>query len=125
MKRITGLTVIILGLTALTTPHSPAKEIVEIRLRGHFFPAPATIPITVAVEPGADNRSLIVEADSDDYYRSSMIELDGEREKRLHTVEFKSLPAGEYVLRAQVRSKTDVLGTAVNELVVTGITPER
>ena len=63
--------------------------------------------------------------DSEDYFRSSGVELDGEKEKRLHSVEFKSLPAGEYTLRAQVLSKQDVLGTATGGLVVTGITPER
>ena len=83
------------------------------------------MPITVAVEPGASNRALVVEADGDDYFRSSMIELDGEREKRLHTVEFRNLPAGEYKLRAQVRSRSAVRGTAVEELVVTGLTQER
>ena len=125
MKRFAGFTVVILALTALTAPRVPAKEIVEIRIRGHYWPAPATVPITIAVEPGANNRALIVEADSDDYYRSSSIELDGENEKRLHLVEFKSLPAGDYVVRAQVKSKSQVLGTAVNELVVTGATLER
>ena len=109
---------------AMTTPPSPAREIVEIRVRGHYFSAPATVPITVAVEPGAQNRMLIVEADSEDYFRSSGVELAGENEKRLHSVEFKSLPAGEYTIRAEVRSKTDVLGSAVGGLVVTGTTPE-
>jgi hypothetical protein len=102
---------------------APAKQVVEIRVRGHFFAAPATIPLTIAVEPGASNRALVVEADSDDYYRSSTIELDGENEKRLHSLELRNLPAGAYVLRAQVRSKSEILGTAVNELVVTGMTP--
>jgi hypothetical protein len=125
VTRFTGFTVVILALTALTAPRLPAKEIVEIRIRGYYWLAPATIPITIAVEPGANNRALIVEADSDDYYRSSSIELDGENEKRLHLVEFKSLPAGDYVVRAQVKSKSQVLGTAVNELIVTGVTPER
>jgi hypothetical protein len=109
---------------AMTTPPSPAREIVEIRVRGHYFSAPATVPITVAVEPGAQNRMLIVEADSEDYFRSSGVELAGENEKRLHSVEFKSLPAGEYTIRAEVRSKSDVLGSAVGGLVVTGTTPE-
>jgi len=63
-----------------------------------------------------------VEADSDDYYRSSSIELDGDKEKRLHSVELRSLPAGEYVVRAQVKSKSDVLGSAVQDLVVMGLT---
>ena len=110
---------------AMTTPPSPAREIVEIRVRGHYFSAPATVPITVAVEPGAQNRMLVVEADSEDYFRSSGVELAGENEKRLHAVEFKSLPAGEYTIRAEVRSKSEVLGTAVGALVVTGTAPER
>ena len=110
---------------AISAPRSPAKEVVEIRVRGHYFAAPATVPITVAVEPGAQNRMLIVEADGDDYFRSSGVELAGEKEKRLHSVEFKSLPAGQYTIRAQVLSKSEVLGSAVGGLVVTGMTPER
>ncbi len=123
--RITLLAAVPLVIASLVTIPTTAKQVVEIRVRGHFFAAPATVPVTIAVEPGASNRSLVVEADSDDYYRSSTIELDGENEKRLHVVEFRGLPAGEYVLRAQVKSKSDVLGTAMNELVVTGMTPEQ
>ena len=125
MKRLTRVALVILGLTTLTSPYLPAKEVVEITIRGHFYPAPATVPITIAVEPGEDNRALTVEMESDDFYRSSMLELDGKNEKRLHMVEFKSLPPGAYVVRAQVKSKSQVLGTAVNELVVTGQIPER
>ena len=122
--RKTLFTAALLIVSALTAGRSPAKEIVEIRVRGHYYSAPATVPIVVAVEPGERNRALVVEADGDDYYRSSEIELDGDKEKRLHSIEFKSLPAGEYVLRAQVRSKTEVLGKAQAGLVVTGLTPQ-
>lgn len=104
---------------------APAEEIVEIRVRGHYYAAPATVPIVVAVEPRAENRTLVIEADGEDYFRSSEVELNGEKEKRLHSLEFTSLPAGAYVLRAKVRSKSAVLGTAVREFVVTGIIPER
>src|SRR5687767_14745230 len=123
--RTTIVTTGLIVLGALSVPQSPAKEIVEIKVHGYYFAAPATVPITVAVEPGAQNRMLVIEVDSEDYFRSSGVELDGENEKRLHSVEFKSLPAGEYTLRAQVLSKQDVLGTATGGLVVTGITPER
>ena len=114
------LSALILALGALSTPPSPAKSIVEIRVRGHYYAAPATIPLIVAVEPGADNRALVVEMDGEDYYRSSEIELEGDKDKRLHTLQFKSLPAGNYSLRAQVRSQTKVLGRAEADLVVTG-----
>lgn len=110
---------------AISAPRSPAQELVEIRVTGRYFTAPATVPITVAIEPGAKNRMLIVEADSEDYFRSSGVELAGEKEKRLHSVEFKSLPAGQYTIRAQVLSQDEVLGSAVGSLVVTGMIPER
>ena len=122
MKRIIFVTAIMLLVGPPGAPRTPAKQVVEIIVRGHFFSAPATVPITIAVEPAADNRVLVVEADSDDYYRSSSIELDGDKEKRLHSVELRSLPAGEYVVRAQVKSKSDVLGSAVQDLVVMGLT---
>ena len=125
MRRTACLTIAILSLAAFAAPRSPAKEIVEIRVRGHYYAAPATVPFIVAVEPGTDNRALVVEADGEDYYRSSEIELDGDKEKRLHTVQFKSLPAGNYVLRAQVKSKTRILGSAEAGFVVTGLTDEQ
>jgi hypothetical protein len=118
------VTIGLVVLGAFSVPQLPAKEIVEIKVHGYYFAAPATVPITVAVEPDEKNRMLVVEVDSDDYFRSSAVELDGDKEKRLHSVEFKSLPAGEYTLRAQVRSSTNVLGSATGGLVVTGMTPE-
>jgi hypothetical protein len=123
--RKTVVTAVFLAFVALSAVGSRAKELVEIRVRGYYYAAPATVSLVVAVEPGARNRALLVEADGEDYYRSSEIELDGDREKRLHTIEFRSLPAGDYVLRAQVRSKTELLGKAEAGLVVTGLTAER
>ena len=120
--RATILTVVLLVLGALSVERSPAKEMVEIRVSGRYYAAPATVSLVVAVEPGERNRALLVEADGEDYYRASEIELDGDKEKRLHSIEFKSLPAGAYILRAQVRSKTAIIGKAEADLVVTGIT---
>ena len=121
MKRTVALTTLILGLIGAATIAGDAAEMLQIRLRGHYYAEPATVQITVAVEPAADNRSLVIEADGDNYFRSSALVLDGQKEKRLHSVEFKNLPAGSYTLRAQVRSSQDVLATATQDLVVTGI----
>lgn len=122
--RTSILTGLIFVLAAATTPRLPAKELIEIRMRGHYFAAPATIPVTVAVEPAANNRTLIVEVDGEDYFRSSGKDLDGENERRFHTVEFRNLPAGRYALRARVMSTSAVLGSAVEGLVVTGMSTE-
>ncbi len=97
-----------------------ASDAVEIRLHGRYFVAPATVRILVAVEPHAENRTLRVAADGDSMYCSSDRTLRGAGEKRLHTVEFKDLPAGRYMLRAEVRSAHKVRGSASYDLVVVG-----
>jgi hypothetical protein len=95
-----------------------AQDVVEIRLRGRFFNDPATVRITIAVQPNAENRALRIEADGDMMYRSSEVLLEGEHDKRIHTVEFKNLPAGQYTIRAAVLSTEEVRGAAEDFLVV-------
>jgi hypothetical protein len=112
---------LILVLTAAAAVRALAGELVEIRLRGHYFSEPATVQITVAVEPDAANRVLRIEADGDRLYRSTELTLSGDADKRLHTVEFKNLPAGEYELRAEVLGADSVRGMATQELVVAGM----
>jgi hypothetical protein len=96
-----------------------AEDVVELRIRGRYFSDPATVRITVAVEPNADNRTLRIEADGDRLFRSSEVVLDGENGKKVHTVEFKNLPAGSYTIRAAVLSTAQVRGAA-EEFVVVG-----
>jgi hypothetical protein len=113
----TPLTTALIGAAAFQVL---AADVVEIRLRGHFFTEPATLEITVAVEPDAANRTLRIEADGDRLFRSTEVKLDGDADKRIHTVEFKNLPAGSYELRAEVFSHDKVRGMATQELVVAG-----
>ena len=124
MRRIiTWTTLTALFITLLITTAAVAGnagEVVTIRLRGHYFSEPATVRITVAVEPAENHRALVIEADGEHYFRSSAVMLSGETDKRLHSVEFKNLPAGTYILRAQIRSSAEVLATATEDLVVTG-----
>lgn len=101
-----------------------AADIVEIRVSGRYFSEPATVRITVAVEPDAANRTLRIEADGDRLYRSTEVTLEGATEKRLHTIEFKNLPAGEYELRAEVLSANAVRAMASEELMVIGTAGE-
>jgi hypothetical protein len=109
----------VLIIASLAVPGS-ASQIVEIRLRGHYFSAPATVVVNIAIEPGVDNYRLVIEADSPKFFRSSKIELTGVDERRIHTIQFKNLPEGAYLLRAEVQSRTAVLGQASQELTVMG-----
>ena len=112
--------VLIVPLVAFSGSAGSAKDNVEIRLNGRFFAEPATVQLIVAVEPNSENRRLRVEADGDSMYRSTEIDLAGENEQRLHTVEFKNLSAGGYTLRAQVLSTSSIRSQAEQEIMVTG-----
>lgn len=117
MTRWTALTV---SLVALAGAAGSAKDDVEIRLSGHYFAAPATVQMIIAVEPSAENRTLRVEADGDNMFCSTEVQLAGDKERRLHTIQFKNLAAGEYTLRAQVLSKSSVRSEATQAIMVTG-----
>jgi hypothetical protein len=110
---------IAIAVVAFLSVLTAGRQVVEIRLRGHYYPEPATVRMTVAVEPHQHNRLLRIEADSETMYRATEVELTGETDKRLHSIEFRNLAAGSYVLRAEVLSSTRVLGQATQQLVVT------
>jgi hypothetical protein len=118
-RTLAGLSLGVL-VGAMTMMPGDAAEVVDLRLHGHYFAEPATVHVMITVEPDAENRLLRIEADSRELFRASEIALDGAAEKRIHTIQFKNLPAGRYLLRAEVRSATQIRGTDQQELTVTG-----
>jgi|SRR5437762_67797 len=82
--------------------------------------APAHLTVRTTVEPDPDNRALEIVIDSPDFYRSSLIQLEGDRAPRTSIIEFRSVPGGSYQIsarllgqsgesRAYVRHVVDVL----------------
>lgn len=64
--------------------------------------APANLVVRTTVEADADNRSIEIVAESPDFYRSSEIQLEGDKAARTTTFEFRSLPSGTYEVRAKL-----------------------
>jgi hypothetical protein len=120
VRNIIRFTALMLPLVALSGSAGSAKENVEIRLSGHFFSEPATVQMIVAVEPAAENHTLRVEADGENMFCATELPLAGDKEQRLHTIQFKNLAAGDYTLRAQVLSNSSVRSQAEQEIMVTG-----
>lgn len=108
------------ALCTFTFVPGDAAGVVELQLHGHYFAEPATVHVTITVEPDQANRLLRIEADSAQMFRASDITLNGANEKRIHTLQFKNLPAGHYTLRAEVHSASALRGAAQQELTVTG-----
>ena len=74
--------------------------------------APSNILVEAYVEPDADNRELSVVVDSETFYSSSTIALNGAQAARATRVTFRMLPAGVYRVRVTVIGSTGPRGTA-------------
>lgn len=79
-----------------------ARDSVGVRVTPSISMAPATIRVYVTVEPDANNRELVVQADSGLFFTSSTVQLDGDKAPRLQSFVLKELPAGNYTIAAQV-----------------------
>lgn len=67
--------------------------------------APANLTMRATIVPDNRNRVLQIIAESDGYYRSSEIQLDGERAPRTTLVHFKSVPGGVYEVSAMLKGE--------------------
>ena len=95
-----------------------AQDSLKIQLNGRYYAEPASVDVLVAVEPSKDNRTLRVEADGVDFFRSSDLPLTGETERKYHTVMFRNIPAGDYIIRAVLLNGKRELATTQAQLMV-------
>ena len=79
-----------------------AGERMTIKVSPAVAFAPANLVVRTTVEADADNRSIEIVAESSDFYRSSEIQLEGDKAARTTTFEFRSLPPGTYEVRAKL-----------------------
>ena len=83
--------------------------------------APSDMVVRVHVAPEAANRAVVIVADSGEYYRSSVVQLDGESGPRMIVLELRSVPGGDYQIRAAVvDSAGHELGSVRREAIVLG-----
>jgi hypothetical protein len=84
--------------------------------------APANLIVKALIPADADNRAVQIIAESEQFYRSSEVHLDGDRAPRTNVIEFRSLPPGVYEVtaillgsagreRASVRQEINVIAT--------------
>ncbi|MCC7415650.1 MAG: hypothetical protein IT176_00805 [Acidobacteria bacterium] len=89
-------------------------------LRMHVSPtiglASTKVWVTTRVDVDREHRAIEVIAESDRFYRSSEIELDGARAPRVNVFELRGLPAGVYDVRVVLK------GEAGRELAATTAT---
>jgi hypothetical protein len=95
--------VVLFGILMLVgTLRLGAGERIMLKVSPAVAFAPANLVVRATIPADADNRAVEIVAESDDFYRSSEIQLEGERAARTNMFEFRSLPPGTYEVRANL-----------------------
>ena len=102
-------------LVASTTLTVGAGERITLKVSPAVAFAPANLVVRATVEADADNRAIEIVAESPDFYRSSEIQLQGDKAARTSTFEFRSLPPGTYEVRAKLLSASGQTRAAVRQ----------
>jgi len=62
--------------------------------------APASVLVRAIVERDAKNRQLEIVADSESFYRRTVVDLDGEQAPKVNELRLVDVPGGEYEITA-------------------------
>jgi hypothetical protein len=101
-KALALASIILVSSLATTASADDPERPLHVRISPTMAHAPADLYIYVSVARRPDNRLLRVSAESDDFFRSSETQLDGENSARVTVVRFRELPPGDYQIRAEL-----------------------
>ena len=82
-----------------------------------FGPAPSAVRVQAIVAPAAENRGLLIVIDSDDYFRSSTLPLDGDAASRVHVADFRSVPEGVHRITVALLDRQGERRAVVNDAI--------
>jgi len=80
--------------------------------------APASVVVRAIVEHDPDNRVLEIVADSSDFYRRTVVELDGEHAPKTNELKLNDIPGGQYMITATLVTAHGDQTTARRSIVV-------
>lgn len=97
---------VLIGILLISAAPLGAGERLVVRVTPAVAFAPANLNVRATVEANEANRSMEIIAESEDFYRSSEVALDGDRAPRTTMFVFRSLPEGAYQVRAVLRNSS-------------------
>lgn len=106
-----------LGLAA-GSGEATTNDKLTLQVSPNVSNAPSDVTVKAIVLPDADNRWLHIEADSGAFYRSSAIQLDGDKAPTINEFKFSNLPGGNYSVSAVLRDNQGAETTVRRTLIV-------
>ena len=117
MKQLVLVLLLLSGGVAVVAALQP----ITVAVRPTVTSAQGSTRVLVRVDSNETNRQLVWEVDGADYYRSSSIQLDGASAPRSFFFTVRSVPEGEYSVRATVIRNNDSKIIAETKMVVVGM----
>jgi hypothetical protein len=81
-----------------------ATEKLSLQVTPNVSNAPSNVVVKATVAKDAANRWLHIEADSGAFYRSSAIQLDGDKAPTVTEIRLSNLPSGKYAVSAVLQT---------------------
>ena len=104
-------------LLAATTSSLGAGAQLTMKVSPEVAYAPADLVVQASIEASPENRALEVVVDSPDFYRSSLIELEGELAPRTTVFKLRNLPGGRYVVTTRLLGVSGQLRSTARQTV--------
>jgi hypothetical protein len=82
-----------------------AGDRLTLRVTPNVSSAPSTVNVRAIITPNVDNRVLHIQADSGEFYRSSDVQLEGDKAPMVTELQLKNLPSGDYTVVAVLRDR--------------------
>ena len=98
--------------------HGTAGEKLQLQVTPAVSMAPASVIVRAIVEHDADNRSLEIVADSEGFYRRSVVDLDGAQAPKVNELRLVDVPGGEYDITATLYDDHGVRTNARRSIMV-------
>jgi len=116
---VSGLVVTaVLLATAPILPVVHGAERLDLRVSPMVSLAPASVVVRAIVEQDPHNRGLEIVADSSDFYRRTVVDLDGEQAPRTTELKLVDIPGGRYEVSATLYMQDGTSMTVRREVMV-------
>jgi hypothetical protein len=79
-----------------------AGEKITMKASPEISFGPTNLTIRTSTEHDAANRAMEIVIDSEDFYRSSTIQLEGAQAPRTSVLEFRGVPVGTYMISVRL-----------------------
>lgn len=124
MKRV-SIVLFLVGALDCVPGSGNALDSLSLQVSPGIAMAPANVRVLARVYRDVDNRALEVAAESDEFYRSSYISLEGDKAPTVTEISFKGLPGGQYRVSVVLHGSRGVRGRASREVNIIPSASER